>query len=122
MISRLQTIGGPGGVGGASLMHGLIPVVVAAISAVALLYAVGRRWRTRLFPVAAAAGLVTGSGVHWLYGTLGLASEPAPRAMWVWVSLTGFAGAVVVAGWRSAGWWRRNASVFATSFCCSAWG
>jgi S-formylglutathione hydrolase FrmB len=123
MISQLaQAIGSTGCVGSASLMHGVIPAAVAVITVVALLYAVGRRWRSRLLPIAAAIGVATGVGVHWFYGTLGLASEPPPRQMWAWVSLTGFSGAVAVAGWRSAGWWRRNASVFATSFCLLSTG
>lgn len=123
MISQLaQAIGSTGCLGSASLMHGVIPVAVAVITVVALLYAVGRRWRSRLLPIAAAIGVATGVGVHWFYGTLGLASEPPPRQMWAWVSLTGFSGAVAVAGWRSAGWWRRNASVFATSFCLLSTG
>ena len=123
MISRLaQLIGDTDSVWNASLVRGFVPIAVELITVVALLYVVGRRWRTRWLAIAAGFGLATGAGVHWFYGTLGLASEPAPGRMWIWVSLTGFAVAVAVTGWGSAGWWRRNASVFATSFCLLSMG
>lgn len=100
-----------------SLMHGPIPAAVQVVTVAALLYAVGRRWRTRWFALTVLVGVSTGVAVHWYYGTLGLASEPAPWQLWLWVSLAGLAIAVAVAGWASAGGWRRNASVFAASFC-----
>ncbi len=104
----------------ASLMHGLVPTVVELVTAVALLYGTGwraRRWRILWVPLAIAFGCLTGAAVHWYYGTLGIASEPAPWSLWLWVSVTGFAVAVAVVGWRGARNWRRNASVFAASFC-----
>jgi S-formylglutathione hydrolase FrmB len=105
-----------------SLMRGVIPVSVELVTVVALLYAIGRRWRARWLAVAAVVGLATGVGMHWYYGTLGLASEPPPWHLWLWVGLSGFAIAVAVAGWRGAGWWRRNVAVFAGSFCLLATG
>jgi S-formylglutathione hydrolase FrmB len=109
----------------ASLMHGFIPVIIELVTIVALLYTTGwrgRRWRIVSVPLAAAVGVVTGAAVHWYYGTLGIASEPAPWPMWLWVLLTGFAMTIAVIGWRSAGNWRRNASVFAASFCLLSTG
>lgn len=106
--------------GHASLMHGTIPAVVQFLTAVALLYAIGwrgRRWRLVWIPLAVTAGAVTVAAAHWAYDTLGIASEPAPRRLWLWVFLFGLAAATAVAGWRGAGGWRRNASVFAASFC-----
>jgi S-formylglutathione hydrolase FrmB len=106
-------------------MHGLIPTIIELVTAVALMYATGwrvRRWRVVWVPLAAAVGVGAGVGVHWYYGTLGIASEPAPWPMWLWVTLTGFAIAIVILGWRSAGNWRRNASVFAASFCLLSTG
>nr|WP_232004122.1 alpha/beta hydrolase-fold protein [Mycobacterium gordonae] len=99
----------------ASLMHGLIPAVVQFVTAAALLYALG--WRKRLIAVGVAAGAVTVAVAHGTYETLGIASEPAPWQLWLWVFLFGLAATAVIAGWRGAGGWRRNASVFATSFC-----
>ncbi|OBK16886.1 alpha/beta hydrolase [Mycobacterium asiaticum] len=109
----------------ASLMHGVIPAMVQALAAAALLYAVGwrgRRWRTRWVPLAFAVAAITGGLAYRYYGTLGLASEPAPWTMWLWVSLVGLAAALAVFGWRAAGWWRRNVLVFATSFCLLSTG
>ncbi len=109
-----------GDVGRASLMHGTIPAAVELITAAALLYvtvrATRRHWFTRWVPLAAAVGVSIGLLAHWYYGTLGLASEPPPWQMWLWVSLVGVAGVIAVVGWRGAGWWRRNAAVFAASF------
>ena len=103
-----------------SLMHGPIPVAVQLITAAALVYAIGRRsW---LLPLSVVAGVVTGLLTRWFYGTLGLASEPAPWQLWLWVSLAGTAIAVAAVGWPSAGGWRRNASVFAASFCLLSTG
>lgn len=98
-----------------SLMHGIIPAMVQIVTVAALLYALG--WRKRLVAVGVAAGVVTVAVAHWTYDTLGIASEPAPWQLWLWVFLFGLAATTVVAGWRGAGGWRRNASVFATSFC-----
>ncbi|OBK94005.1 hypothetical protein A5645_18360 [Mycobacterium asiaticum] len=109
----------------ASLMHGLIPAAVQCLAAAALLYAIGwrgRRWRTRRVPLAFGAAAVTGGLAYWYYGTLGLASEPAPWQMWLWVTLVGLAVALAILGWRGAGWWRRNVLVFAASFCLLSTG
>ncbi|WP_374025909.1 alpha/beta hydrolase [Mycobacterium sp. HNNTM2301] len=103
-----------------SLMRGVVPMAVEVITVLALVYAIGwrgRRWRWLWVPTAAAAGVLFGVVAHWYYEMLGLASEPAPWPMWLWVSATGFAAVIAVAGWGGASWWRRNASVFTVSFC-----
>lgn len=126
VISALaQAADYPSGLWRLSLMRGVIPTAVELITVGALVYAIGwrgRRWRTVWLPVAVATGVLFGVLVHWYYGTLGLASEPAPWHLWLWVGLIGFAAVIAVAGWRSAGWWRRNASVFAASFCLLSTG
>lgn len=96
-------------------MHGLIPAVVQFVTTAALLYAIG--WRGRVFAVGVTAGAATVAVAHWTYETLGIASEPAPWQLWLWVYLFGLATATVVAGWSGASGWRRNAAVFAMSFC-----
>ena len=66
MISRLaQLIGDTDSVWNASLVRGFVPIAVELITVVALLYVVGRRWRTRWLAIAAGFGLATGAGVHW---------------------------------------------------------
>ena len=37
----------------------------------------------------------------------------APVGFWIWVGLAGLALAVLVLGWRDAGWWRRATSLLA---------
>ncbi len=107
-------------VGRASLIHGVLPAAVELVTAAAMLYVIARGtrrgWWTRWVPLAVGVGLAGGLLAHWYYGTLGLASEPPPWRMWLWVSLVGVATVIAICGWRGAGWWRRNAAVFAVSF------
>ena len=93
-----------------SLMHGWIPVTAQVLAAVTVILAVGwrtRRWRLVAVPAAGLSGLALALVVHWSIASNGLAGEPAPRQMWLWIALTGFAAVVAVLGWRSAHWWRR---------------
>ncbi|WP_375484869.1 alpha/beta hydrolase [uncultured Mycobacterium sp.] len=108
-----------------SLMHGWVPITVQALTAVVLVLAAGwrsRRWRVLGLPVAAAVGMVVAIGTHWFINTDGLADEPAPPTLWLWIALTGAAAAVLLLGWRSARWWRRTTSMVAVPLCllCSA--
>jgi len=108
-----------------SLMHGWLPAVAQLLAAVALVAAVGRRsrrWRLAGLPVAAAAGVLLAVGVHWNISSEGLAGEPAPAALWVWIALTGFAAAVVALGWRSARWWRRGVALLSVPLCALSAG
>lgn len=104
----------------ASLTHGWLPMAVQAITFVVLLLAIGwrsRRWRLLWLPVALLVGVSLAASVSWYVRYQGLADDPAPSAMWVWIALTGFALAVLVFGWRGSRWWRRGASVLAISLC-----
>jgi S-formylglutathione hydrolase FrmB len=47
----------------------------------------------------------------------GLAGDPAPSSLWIWVGLTGIALAVAVLGWRGSQWWRRSVSLLAVLLC-----
>ncbi|PIB77013.1 alpha/beta hydrolase [Mycobacterium celatum] len=103
-----------------SLMHGWVPLAVQAAAAVALALAIGwrsRRWRLVWLPVAAAVGVAATCWAYWYIADDGLAGEPAPRTLWMWIALTGAAAAVLTLGWRSARWWRRGASVAAVPLC-----
>ncbi|ORW27193.1 hypothetical protein AWC19_03075 [Mycobacterium palustre] len=106
-------------------MHGWLPATTQALAGVVLALAVGwrsRRWRTVWLPAAAAVGLATAYLTHWYIVDRGLSEEPAPAALWLWVGLTGMAGAVLVVGWRGARPWRRGATVAAVPLCllCAA--
>jgi S-formylglutathione hydrolase FrmB len=99
-----------------SLMHGWIPATVQLISATTLILAIGwrtRRWRLIWVPWAAMRGVALALAAYWFIASEGLADSPAPHALWVWMALTGVAAAVLIAGWRSARWWRRGASALA---------
>ncbi|MET0702686.1 MAG: alpha/beta hydrolase-fold protein [Mycobacterium sp.] len=106
-------------------MQGWLPVAVQILAVVALLCAIGwrsRRWRTGWLPVSVLLGVLTSVVAQWIFRSLGIASEPAPWLLWLWVALTGTAAAVAVAGWAGAGWSRRNVSIFAASMCLLSTG
>ena len=105
---------------GVSLLHGWLPATIEAVTATVLLWAIGwrtRRWRLTWLPVAVLVGVVVAGWVHWYVDLEGLADDPAPSALWIWVGLTGLAATVLVLGWRSTRWWRRGASVLAVLMC-----
>ncbi|AKS36519.1 alpha/beta hydrolase [Mycolicibacterium goodii] len=106
-------------------MHGWVPTTVQVVTAVVLIAAVGRRtWRWRLIwlPAAAAIGAVLALGTYWYIQSEGLAGNPAPRSLWVWIAISGAAVVVLVAGWSGSRWWRRGASALAVplSVLCAA--
>ncbi len=94
-------------------MHGWLPLTIQAITVLLLIAAIGwrtRRWRRVWLPVAILTGLGLVAISHEIISSQGLADDPAPKVLWVWVALTGIATVVLVAGWRDARWWRRTAS------------
>jgi S-formylglutathione hydrolase FrmB len=108
-----------------SLTHGWLPLGVQAIAAITLATAVGwrtRRWRLLWVPALALLAVLVGAWARWYVGSLGVAGEPAPPALWCWVGLAGSAAAVVVVGWPTAQWWRRASSLAAVPLCllCAA--
>ena len=108
-----------------SLMHGWIPVAVQVLAAITLVFAIGwrtPRWRRLWLPVAALAGLALAWATHWNIASEGLAGDAPPRALWVWITLTGFAAAVAVLGWRSALWRRRVTALAAVGLCALSAG
>lgn len=108
-----------------SLMHGWLPLTIQVVSAVIVLTAIGWRtpsWRRFWLPAALAAGVLLAAGAHWYVSVEGLAGDPAPNLLWVWLTATGAAVVVLVAGWRHAQWWRRVTSLAAVPLAvfCSA--
>jgi S-formylglutathione hydrolase FrmB len=105
---------------GLSLLHGWLPATIYAVAAALLLLAIGwrsRRWRTLWLPLAVCVGVVAASWAHWYVDSQGMADDPAPSALWIWIGLTGLAAAVAVLGWHSARWWRRGVSLLAVPLC-----
>jgi S-formylglutathione hydrolase FrmB len=120
-IAPIPVLAGPLFVGHhTSLMHGWVPFTLQAVTAVVLVLAVGwrsRRWRLLWLPVAAGAGVAVAVWAHWLVAADGLASDPAPLGLWMWIALTGAAAAILILGWQSARWWRRAVSILALPMC-----
>ncbi len=105
---------------GLSLLHGWLPPTVWAVAAVVLVVAIGwrsRRWRLVWLPVAVVVGLILAAWTHWYIDSQGLAGDPAPSSLWIWVGLTGVALAVAVLGWRNSRWRRRTVSLAAVPLC-----
>lgn len=106
-------------------MHGWLPATVQVIAAVALIAAVSRRsgrWQVRWLPWALIVGGALAASAYWYVASQGLSDNPAPNSLWIWIGLTGFALAVLFAGWRRARWWRRGVSLAALplSLLCAA--
>src|SRR5262249_48301747 len=47
----------------------------------------------------------------------GMAGDPAPQSLMVWIGLTGLAIAIAVLGWRGDRWWRRGVALLAVPLC-----
>ena len=110
-------------VGRLSLMHGWLPVTVQAFSAAMLAVGLGgrsRRWLVLWLPVTVTAGLGMALWAHWYVRSVGVAGDPAPAALWIWIGLSGSAMALMVSGWRGEGWMRRGVSVMAVPLCLLA--
>ena len=101
---------------GVSLLGGWLPITVQAVAAVALLVAIGwrtRRWRLMWLPLSVAAGAIAAMAARTYMNSQGLASDPAPARLWLWVAGCVGAIAVAVLGWPGARWWRRALSMLA---------
>lgn len=108
-----------------SLMHGWLPLTVQVAAGCVLVLALGwrsRRWRLLWLPTAALAGVAVAVMANWSISDNGLAGDPAPPQLWVWISVTGLAVVAAIAGWRNTRWWRRGASLVAVPLCalCAA--
>lgn len=103
-----------------SLIHGWLPAAVQLVAATALVWAIGwrsQRWRTFGIPVMSLGGGVLALWAYWYIGLLGVAGDPAPPLLWIWIAATGLAVGVLILGWRGAQWWRRGVSVLAVPMC-----
>jgi S-formylglutathione hydrolase FrmB len=108
-----------------SLIGGWLPSSIQLISVGALAYAIdwrSRRWRLVLLPTCALLGVAGAVTAHLLMQSIGMAGEPAPWPLWAWIAVTTLAAGLAVLGWPRRGWWYRNATVFAASFCLLSTG
>ncbi len=101
--------------GGTSLLTGWLPLVVfvlAALAAAVVLLGRGR-WLRYGLPACLALGALAAWGADAEMGAQGVAGEPAPAMLWVWL---GLAVATLLAGvvrFRSGRWRGRIASLLA---------
>jgi S-formylglutathione hydrolase FrmB len=102
---------------GLSLLTGWLPLTMQAVAALALLAAIGRRparwfrWRLPALLLTGAAAALLGA---WYVRTNGLASDPAPALLWVWVAVSAAAVLLALIGWPGIRWPRRALSIVAS--------
>jgi len=103
-----------------SLLHGWLPPTVQGLAVVVLVVAI--RWRTRrwikwVLPAALVAAVVVTVLAYWYITSLGVAGDPAPTSLWVWIAVSGMATAVLLLGWPGTRWWRRMLAVLSVLLC-----
>jgi len=99
---------------GISLLGGWFPTTVEIVTVIVMITVIGwrtRRWRLLWIPVCAAVGTAAALTARAYMSSEGLASDPAPVKLWIWVAI--FVGAIAIAavGWAGTRWWRRGLSV-----------
>ncbi|OBG57369.1 MULTISPECIES: alpha/beta hydrolase family protein [unclassified Mycobacterium] len=103
-----------------SLLHGWFPPTVQALTLLLLIIAIqwrARRWLKRVLPMAVIAAVATTALAYWYITSLGVAGDPAPTTLWLWIAATGLAAAVFLVGWPGARWWRRGVAVLSIPLC-----
>ena len=108
-----------------SLLHGWLPPAaqgVALLVAIAVIEWRKRRWLKRVLPAALAVAAAGTAMSYWYISSLGLAGDPAPTSLWLWIAMSGLTAAVLLLGWIGARWWRRGLAFLAIPLCvlCAA--
>ncbi len=103
-----------------SLLHGWLPSAVQVLALVVVIAAIEwrkKRWLSRVVPAAlVAAAAVTLLSYRYI-ASLGVAGDPAPTSLWLWIAMSGLAAAVLLLGWPGTRWWRRGLAVFSIPLC-----
>ncbi|BCP39835.1 hypothetical protein MINTMi198_52050 [Mycobacterium intracellulare M.i.198] len=103
-----------------SLLHGWFPPAVQGLALLVLIVAIqwrARSWLKRVLPVALIAAVAVTALSRWYITSLGVAGDPAPTTLWLWIAMSGLAAAVFLVGWRGARWWRRGLAVLSIPLC-----
>jgi len=108
-----------------SLLRGWLPVAVQALALLVVITAIEwrkQRWRRRVLPAALVAAAVVTALSHWYIASIGVAGDPAPALLWLWIAMSGLAAAVLLLGWPGTRWWRRGLAVLSVPLCvlCAA--
>ncbi|CAN5608031.1 alpha/beta hydrolase-fold protein [soil metagenome] len=99
---------------GLSLLGGWLPITIEIIAVIALLAVIGwrtRRWRMLWIPLSVGIGVVGALAARTYMNAQGLASDPAPLELWIWVAVCTASIAIAIFGWHGARWWRRGLSL-----------
>ncbi|MGH3724344.1 MAG: alpha/beta hydrolase [Mycobacterium sp.] len=108
---------------GPSLIHGWLPVAIQVVAALILVAGVYRRsssWLRVWLPSAALCGVGTGSVTYWYITSQGMADNPPPLMLWVWIGFAAAALVLLIAGWTHTRWARRAATALAVPLCLLA--
>lgn len=106
-------------VGQLPLLHGWLPVIIQLSAATVLLAVLaGHAQRRRVFVLwGLAVGAALTVAAHWYLDSVGVAGDPAPRWLWLWITTTGLAAVLATAGWRGVRWWSRGLAVASVPLC-----
>ncbi|ORB58476.1 hypothetical protein BST43_10380 [Mycobacteroides saopaulense] len=108
---------------GPSLIHGWLPVtmqVLAALAVMAGLYRRPRGWLRVWVPGAVLCGVGVGAVAYWYITSQGMADNPPPLLLWVWIGVAAVALVVLIVGWLHTRWLRRGAMMLAVPLCLLA--
>jgi S-formylglutathione hydrolase FrmB len=103
-----------------SLLHGWLPLATQVLALLVALIVIDwrrRSWWQRALPVALIAALAVTALAYWYIASLGVAGDPAPRSLWLWIAMSGLTAAVLVLGWKGARWWRRGLAFLSVPLC-----
>ncbi|SPM33583.1 membrane protein, partial [Mycobacterium rhizamassiliense] len=103
-----------------SLLHGWLPPALQVLAVLVAVTAVDWRrssWFKRALPAALIASAATAGLAYWYIGSIGVAGDPAPVALWLWIAASGLTAALLLLGWRGIRWWRRGVAVLSVPLC-----
>ena len=103
-----------------SLLHGWLPAAAQVLALLAAVTAIDWRrqsWCRRALPLALVAAAAVTALSYWYIASIGVAGDPAPMSLWLWIAMSGLAAAVLLLGWPGARWWRRALAVLSVPLC-----